>query len=801
MERVLRNEEISEIMPFDYNAPVLFFPIRHHSPVCSYHLIKAIEEYEPDCILIEGPENANPLIDVITDRGTVPPIALYGSFKDVRGRVSDDCGEYKCYYPLLDSSPEYNALIEAERRSVHAEFIDFSYGEFLIQTKDSSPAEITNETVSRYDDHYLVQNEYFNTLCQKTGMRNYEEFWECFFEIDGLTVSTEEFVRRLSLDCHIIRKNTSEEEMRSDGTFEREKFMAEKIRNSAAKYKRILVVTGGFHSEELYRLTNNALGFVGVKSVKISQQDNEIYPMSYSFESADALNGYASGLLNPGFYDKVWKRLKEEKNSVSDELKAYENTVTELVSRCLHECVRSKILITLSDAGAAVSAARGLAMLRNKKSAGLYELYDGVQSCFIKGDISGNGSLPIQILKKLAAGDQIGKLSDKAVKPPIVQDFEMLAKKYRLKIRSVSQNKCELDIFTKKTHMEMSRFFYQMDYLGTQFAKRLKGPDLLSNADRSRIREIWTYKRGETTESALIDASVYGGTIEQACTVLAGRRIKDAAGSADGAELYVRCFLMGIDVNERFAGKMTELIVNDGDFFSVGRAVRYFSMLKNLSGMYSKDMQLAQDFLMMCFNKSVIMLPSMTKVGEEYSFECIKICKQLYDLTVNDFTHDEYVLLIDVFRKMTEKDNVNPSVCGAVMGLLYAGDQNFRRKIAETFSGFMSGTPEVRKNGALFLRGLFCTARDIILVGDEFIGLIDKLLRTLSMEEFMEVLPELRMGFSYFTPRETDKISQKAAELYGVGSEKITNKTDFYEDLYYFGNKLDGEIFSEVIKI
>ena len=59
MEQLLRSEEVSEIGEhYDLNAPVLFFPVRHHSPVCSFHLKKAIEDYSPDCILIEGPKNA-----------------------------------------------------------------------------------------------------------------------------------------------------------------------------------------------------------------------------------------------------------------------------------------------------------------------------------------------------------------------------------------------------------------------------------------------------------------------------------------------------------------------------------------------------------------------------------------------------------------------------------------------------------------------------------------------------------------------------------------------------------------------
>ena len=48
MEPILRGEEIPEVDLYDLTRPVLYFPIRHHSPVCAWHLVHAIEEYGPD---------------------------------------------------------------------------------------------------------------------------------------------------------------------------------------------------------------------------------------------------------------------------------------------------------------------------------------------------------------------------------------------------------------------------------------------------------------------------------------------------------------------------------------------------------------------------------------------------------------------------------------------------------------------------------------------------------------------------------------------------------------------------------
>ena len=103
MEQLLRGQEISEVSgrnreKLDFSAPTLFFPVRHHSPVCAFHLQKAIAAYEPGCILIEGSANAGEMIPVLAHKDTKAPVALYYFYKDKKE-------DYKCYYPFLDCSP------------------------------------------------------------------------------------------------------------------------------------------------------------------------------------------------------------------------------------------------------------------------------------------------------------------------------------------------------------------------------------------------------------------------------------------------------------------------------------------------------------------------------------------------------------------------------------------------------------------------------------------------------------------------------------------------------------------------
>jgi len=58
--------------------PVVVFGIRHHGPGSARSLIAALEEYQPDAVLIEGPSDAGPLLRWVLADGMTPPLALLG---------------------------------------------------------------------------------------------------------------------------------------------------------------------------------------------------------------------------------------------------------------------------------------------------------------------------------------------------------------------------------------------------------------------------------------------------------------------------------------------------------------------------------------------------------------------------------------------------------------------------------------------------------------------------------------------------------------------------------------------------
>lgn len=298
METVLRGRETAEVIPFDYDAPVLYYPVRHHSPVCAWHLEQATERYKPELILVEGPENANDLIPILASPETEAPVALYYAYRDDAGLLNaaeqtekqekdglpaESCA---CYYPLLDQSPELVALRLAERLKIPARFIDLPYGEILIATQAGTGLRKEETAVSYADDSFLVPELLWKNVCEKTGTRDFEEFWEKYYESRGLSLSTEEFVRQVNTWCLLARENTPRQEMEADGCLTRESHMARRIREATRSYKKILVVAGGFHILGLLHPENEQKDILN-----ISKDSQTVYPVRYSEPVADALSG------------------------------------------------------------------------------------------------------------------------------------------------------------------------------------------------------------------------------------------------------------------------------------------------------------------------------------------------------------------------------------------------------------------------------------------------------------------------------------------------------------------------------
>lgn len=787
MDTLLRGEKPAEVIPFSLDAPVLYYPVRHHSPACAWHLERIIQRYAPDCILVEGPENANDLIPVLVHPDTKTPIALFYAYRDEAGLLSQEEGKepasYRCYYPFLDHSPELAALRSAAAQGIPARFIDLPYGEILLATHDARGLRAQEEKLSYANDRYLTADRFRKLLCEKTGLRSFEEFWEKYFETAGLLQTDEAFAAQMNSYCLLTRQNTPQAELEEDGCLAREGHMALRIQEAAEQYRKVLVVVGGFHIWGLLHSPPQP-----PEHKKLPEQSQAVYPMRYTMPAADALSGYASGMPSPGFYASVWAALHREAPE-----QIWDQVVLDYLVRTGRKLRSDGASLSAFDEICALQQARGLAELRQKPGPGLYELQDAVLSAFVKGEASLSGVEPLRVLRDLTTGKAVGQLCGGALTPPLARDFDIQCNRHRLKQETASRQELTLSIFSDPRHREISRFLHQTVFLDCGFAQRKKGPDLQRRRDRNLIRESWDYRWTASVDAALIEHAVSGATMREACATELRQKMA-AAGRADlGAELLVQGFLMGVgDVSDALAGRLDELLIQDGDFTSLCAACACLNTLDEWRDQYGESATYDYPALLRrCFSRVLQLLPSMNTVDNRHVLAVQHACMLLYQVTGRDSFSLQRPALLRAFEALIVQDPLHPALHGAVLGLLYGAQPDWKEQINAAIGSYLQGTPGMLLQSASFLQGLFYTARDLLLADPDFLPQIDRLLCTLEDDDFIRLLPELRLAFSYFVPTETDRLAKRAAALHGAAANAL-RRTAADPAAYTCGEALDA---------
>src|SRR5690349_11067188 len=97
-------------------AEIKLYGIRHHGSGSARSLLKALEAYSPDILLIEGPHDALDVLNLLYDKAMKPPIALLLYAKNNPAQAA--------YYPFAVFSPEYQALHFAKKAGISFSFMD-----------------------------------------------------------------------------------------------------------------------------------------------------------------------------------------------------------------------------------------------------------------------------------------------------------------------------------------------------------------------------------------------------------------------------------------------------------------------------------------------------------------------------------------------------------------------------------------------------------------------------------------------------------------------------------------------------
>lgn len=763
MEKIPRGAQVDQITEqarrcFDPEGPVAFFPIRHHSPVCAWHLTRWLDTYRPDAVLVEGPADTNALIPAIVDPACQAPVCVYYAHVDGEGRRT------ACYFPLLDFSPEWVALRWAAANGRSAEFIDLPYGRLATAEKTTGDTDESGKKPGYYVDYHEAQSRYLHALCRREHCRDRGELWEKLFEIGGLRRDTPTFVHGVLAFCHYTRLDYPPALLHEEGTLDREAYMAACIARARAAHGRVLVVCGGFHASALADRLRGDPPPPPVASP--SDETAEAYLIPFSFEESDQLSGYASGMPHPAFYQRVHTHLRE-----GDAARAYERAVIHFLIRTGAVLRARGVNVSVSEEGAALAQCRGLARLRGKAQPGVYELLDGVTNAYVKGEMGWVDSPLLVRCRALLRGNKRGKTGPTAGSVPLLKDFRDVLARFKLKTARTTGQDIILDVLANPRHRGISVFFHRLCFLDVHFAEWRAGPDYRGR-DTRRVRELWRYAVNAKVESELVDAARLGGSVMEAAAEQLNRQARPDADElprcGDLAARLVDALVMDLpDFIAPLYAALEDALAEDGDFASLADAaatLRYLDQVQWLLSGRLPDRHVR--VLSLLYTKSASLLPYVDAADENTDRALAGQAGVFYALAQTPGLDPS--LATEALAALVERSDIPPFLHGASMGLLYGADRITPADALASLHRYLSGTTERTRRSGLFLGGLFHTAWDVVFRGEVLIEGIGRLLADLSEDDFLFVLPDLRLAFSRFAPRHLHRIARMAAAPHGV---------------------------------
>ena len=772
-----------------------FLPIRHHSPACAYATVQALQQVQAAHVLIEAPRSFNGLIADLQHPESQPPLAVLCQTEVLQTIETADEGiaEQKqnrtAYYPFCDYSPEWVALRYAAKLNASVEFIDLAWSS-QVQHEQQSAAKQTWQSRSLQQERYLAHSQYLQTLAQQLHCRNHDELWDHLFELKPKKEmqNWQHFFHEVLMWCAMSRLDYEASVLEADASLIREQCMLQHILQCYEKRQgAICIITGGFHTLALIEtlaeqlLSHNAKK---LKAFKSADQQDQAWLIRYSFDRLDALNGYASGMPSPAFYQRCWQQLQDES---ANEIEQRQALTVELLSDFSKKLREQNILessfITVKNA---TEQAIRLAELRGHHLISRFDLIDACQSSFIKGSLDDGQQAFQQLLQQQLSGAALGKVVQSTQTPPLVAQVYELAKVHRFKLDDTTIKRAKLDVFRNPKHRLRSRFLHLLDFLQLGFAKLANGPDFLGGGRLHLLFEEWDYAWTPHVEAQLIDLSEFGNDLNQVAIekLLQLKQsfveLGQGRSSHIAVQLLIRAALMGLhaQIPLLFAEVQHDL-PNDPDLDSV---IQCGQKLLNL--WTGKDFLAFQQqpelkaLLQDVMPTALFLLSQLSTPPEDQQQHILAQLLQLRNLAkqIQRIIGDDSDLMADFYQCLTRLHShwqALDLLVGAVDALAFIDGKftelTLQQSIQQHFG--LGASPE---HTVAYLSGMMHSAPELLLRYPAMAQLLNQLLSQWDEQSFVAILPDLRQAFTHFKPKETADFAEQVAQLNNVSTLEIT---------------------------
>lgn len=745
---------------------ICWFPVRHFSPVSAWHVRQMVGLLQPDAVLVEGPDDATPLIPALVDPDTEAPVSILSTWVD-RNDVHGLNGvltpskeipvRYRAWWPFVAYSPELEALRAGASIGAELAFIDAPL-----------PATVPFQQARRgrasaaVDDRQLAENSYFDALRRRSRVRDFDAFWQSTFEVRGLS-DLHAWMRSVLTFAWCTRHVRDEAAFAEDGTTLREAHMRWHVDQARKRHDGwILVVTGAFHS----------VGLPFTKGKRAKQKADRYTTTLLCAHSYPALARLYGQNRSPAWGDTVWEALN------AGDGRPHATAARNLLVEVMREARGSGLPLSTADAVGAWRVARELASLRGSGDPTRADLEDAVRVSYVKGEL-GTAGAPLQgVLRRVLVGRRVGRLSERAGRVPLLSDFYENARAHRLDL-SGDHKIVRCDITRNPAHRRKSAFLHQADLLELPIFDRadrkgvrdghFRGPDPVTGEDTHLITETWGVRWREEVDDRLLELADRGSSL----AAVAADRIREELAATDGD--VARCTALLLRTGQMMLLELFgEVLVTVEDALNTDRrllaltaALRDFLALHELrDGLAMGGVARLVDTVARTWTAAVLQLHQLASLEPSQVDDGVHALQEIVRLAIGfDPVELDLQLLAERLELVAAAEHAPAAVRGAVEGALYTLGHRRESEVAERLRQTLAGS-DADEVGA-FLEGVFLVGRSVLLGGSQLLGAVDEVLAELDWETFRRLLPDLRRAFTQFIPSEIDTLGAKVRARIG----------------------------------
>ncbi|NIG54942.1 DUF5682 family protein [Chitinophaga sp. Cy-1792] len=712
--------------------PVHILGIRHHGPGSASNVLAYLEALQPDIILVEGPPEADELLQWANHEQLQPPVAILA--------YEPEKPNHSSFYPYAIFSPEWQAITYARKRNIPVRFMDlpltYVYG---IENEKNAAADTTADIAPAAENQNSAaattaeQSHTFDPvalLAVADGFSDGEQWWEHMFEYrrDNQDIFDAVMEAMTVLRQEVPSTNDSLNPLR-------EAWMRKMIRQAEKEmYPEIAVICGAWHAPAL-------------KNMPAAKEDNELLKglpkvkvacswTPWTYNRLSTRSGYGAGIQSPGWYQHKWKHPDDDGT----------RWLT-LVAKLFRE---HQMDISTAHVMEAVRLSNALASLRDLPAPGLEELNEAVVTVLCNGN-----DYPMQLInEQLIISNRIGSVPDDIPKAPLQADIERQQKKLRLSVTADFKDYL-LDL-RQPNDLQRSVFLHRLQLLDINWGEQKY------TGGKGTFKEQWRLQWEPALAVDIIDKSCWGNTVETA----AASYVTDQATRTPDLKAVCRMLESCIPAELPAATalliqQVSNMAATNSDVIQLMEVLPPLVSITRYGNVRNTDASMVLAIIESIVTRICINLPA---ASTNITDDAVNALLDLY-YAMNDaiLTLQQPALAeswTQALHKVITGSNSAKALAGYATRLLSDAQHIDKETLIMRFSVAMS-VANPPADAAAWLEGFLRGSGTLLLIDDTLFSLLRNWVDSLDAEIFIQLLPLLRRTFAAFTAPERRQIGDK----------------------------------------